>query len=124
MKWLRIPHRIAAWLALAGMTLNAFWPLVVNAQPQVRDISAEVCSARGHRHHGSAPVKAPNHGAHVSHCTLCTFHVPWSAAIPAAAGELPCLPRAAETRPEYCEARPLEAALDPAAPPRAPPFRS
>ena len=124
MKWLRIPHRIADWLALGGMALNAFWPLVVNAKPRVSDISAEVCSARGHRHHGGAPAKVPNHGAHVSHCTLCTFHAPWSAAIPAAAGNLPRLPQAVEAGPAYYEALPLGAALDPAAPPRAPPFPS
>jgi hypothetical protein len=117
-------RRIAACLALAGMALNAFWPLVVNAQPRIPDISAEVCSAGGHRHHGGVPAKFPNHNGHSSHCTLCTFHAPWSAANPVAASGLPCLPQAVETRPATCEVRAIEAALDPAAPARAPPSTS
>ena len=114
--------RIAAGLALAGMALNAFWPLIVNARPNVVDIFAEICSTRAHKRHAGVPVKAPEKTAHASHCTLCTFNAERTAAAPAAARVPLALPHLAGARIEFREALPIQAAFDPTAPPRAPPL--
>src|SRR5207245_2010156 len=49
---LRFRRRTAAWLALAGMALNAFWPLLADARPSVPALPSEICSAAGLKHSG------------------------------------------------------------------------
>src|SRR6266487_6190053 len=79
---LRLRRRTAAWLALAGMALNAFWPLLAGARPSVPALPSEICSATGLKHSGDgAPPGAPGKGAQPSHCTLCPFNAERGAAI-------------------------------------------
>jgi hypothetical protein len=117
-------NRIAAGLALAGMALNAFWPLIVNARPNDVDIFAEICSTGSHKRHAGVPVKAPEKTAHASHCTLCAFSPERTAAVPIAGRAPLALPALAGARIEFRDARPVQAAFDPTAPPRAPPLFS
>ncbi len=117
----RSRSRTAAWLALAGMALNASWPLLANARPNVPALPSEVCSATGLKHQGE---NLPGKGAHPSHCTLCPFNAERGAAISGAAPALACpMPASGRVREFFAEPQ-LKAALDPAAPPRAPPFFS
>ena len=121
----RSRSRIAAWIALAGMALNAFWPLLANAKPNVPALSSEICSATGLQHaaensSGEAPGKSVRH----SHCNLCPFNAERGPAISGAAPVLVCsVPVSGQVRESFSEPQ-LHAALDPSAPPRAPPFSS
>ncbi len=125
MTTLRLRRRTAAWLALAGMALNAFWPLLAGARPSVPALPSEICSATGLRHSGDgAPPGAPGKGAQPSHCTLCPFNAERGAAISGATHALLASAPSDTQHPAHFQAPPSEAALDPAAPPRAPPFLS
>ena len=114
--------RIAAWLALAGIALNASWPLLANARPNAPALPSEVCSATGQKHAGeSLPGEAPGKGARPSHCALCPFNAERGPAISGAAPALLCpVPASGPVRELFSEPQ-LPAALDPCAPPRAPP---
>jgi hypothetical protein len=125
MTTLRFRSRPVAWLALAGMALNAFWPLLANARPNVPAIPSEICSATGFKHvadgfEGGAPAEAP--GVQPSHCALCPLNAERSAAIPAA--KLPPFSSspAARQAPAFFDAGCPQTALNLTAPPRAPPF--
>ena len=115
-------RRIAAWLALAAMALNAAWPLLANAKPA--DPGAEICSATGLNHAAGGAPAAPAKGVHSSHCNLCPFGAERGAAVSPVGQSLP-LPLA-ESAPAFARGEtsftPLS--LYPAAPPRAPPFPS
>jgi hypothetical protein len=120
----RIRSRTAAWLALAGMALNAFWPLLANARPSVPALPSEICTATGLKHGEGVPGEAPGKSVQPSHCTLCPFNAERGPAISGAAPALVCtMPDCGQVRELFSD-RPLKAALDPAAPPRAPPFPS
>jgi hypothetical protein len=121
----RSRSRIAAWLALAGMALNASWPLLANAKPRVPALPSEICSATGQKHAGeSLPGEAPGKGVRASHCTLCPFNAERGPAISGVAPALLCpMPASGPVRELFSDLR-LEAALDPCAPPRAPPLFS
>jgi hypothetical protein len=117
----RFRSRTAAWLALAGMALNASWPLLANAKPNVPALPSEVCSATGQKHSGESPLSK---GAQPSHCALCPFNAERGPAIPHAKHiALPSEPVSVHHAVHRDAPRP-EAALDPAARPRAPPFSS
>ena len=121
----RSRSRIAAWLALAGMALNASWPLLANARPNAPALPSEICSATGLKHAGeSLPGQAPGKGVQPSHCTLCPFNAERGAALASAAGAIFAPAPAAAQEPEFYEAPLLAVAFDPTAPPRAPPFSS
>jgi len=113
-------RRTAAWLALAGMVLNAAWPLLANAKPSAPP--SEICSATGLSHAaGGTPA---GKGLHASHCTLCPFGVERCAAAPYTGHTpLPSPPAVSTGFARATAVRPA-AALYPAAPPRAPPFLS
>ncbi len=114
-------NRIAAWLALAGIALNASWPLLANARPNAPALPSEVCSATGQKHSGESPF---GKGARPSHCTLCPYSAERGAAISGAAPAPPCpMPASGQVQELFSEPQ-LETALDPCAPPRAPPFFS
>ncbi|HTF16402.1 MAG TPA: DUF2946 family protein [Burkholderiales bacterium] len=115
--------RIAAWLALAGIALNASWPLLANARPSVPALPSEICSATGLKHAGEGlPGDIP--GVRPAHCTLCPFNAERGAAISGAAPALLCpMPDRGQVQEFFSEPQ-LQAALDPAARPRAPPFSS
>ena len=110
--------RITAWLALAGIALNASWPLLAIARPNAPALPSEVCSATGQKHAGDS---LPGKGARPSHCTLCPFNAERGPAISGAAPALPCpMPASGPVRELFSEPQ-LQATLDPCAPPRAPP---
>lgn len=117
----RIRSRTAAWLALAGMALNAFWPLLANARPNVPALTSEICSVTGLKH---APDEAPGKGVRASHCTLCPFNAERGATIPCAAALVLASTPAAVRESEIAEMRRPQAVLDLTAPPRGPPFLS
>jgi hypothetical protein len=121
----RSRSRIAAWLALAGMALNASWPLLANARPNVAALPSEVCTATGLKHAGQGlPGEIPGKSVQPSHCTLCPFNADRAAAILCAKH---VLLSAAPTGPQHAAQHDVlrpEAALDPAARPRAPPLPS
>jgi len=121
----RFRNRIGAWLALAGIALNASWPLLANARPNVPALASEVCSATGQKHGGEGlPGETPGKGARPSHCTLCPFNAERGAAISGSAPALLCpIPASGPVRELFSEPQ-LPAALDPCAPPRAPPLFS
>src|SRR5712691_1764889 len=113
--------RIATWLALAGIALNASWPLLANARPNAPALPSEICTATGQKHAGESPLSK---GARPSHCTLCPFNAERGPALASAAGAIFAPTPAAAQGPEFCETPLLVAAFDPTAPPRAPPFFS
>ncbi len=117
----RSRSRIAAWLALAGMALNASWPLLANAKANAPALPSEICSATGLKHEGE---NLPGKGAQPSHCTLCPFNAERGTALASAACAIFAPAPAAAQEPEFYEAPLLVAAFDPTAPPRAPPFPS
>ena len=121
----RFRNRIGAWLALAGIALNASWPLLASARPNVPALPSEVCSATGQKHGGEGlPGETPGKGARPSHCTLCPFNAERGAAISGSALALLCpIPACGPVRELFSEPQ-LPAALDLCAPPRAPPFFS
>ncbi len=113
--------RIAAWLALAGMALNASWPLIANARTSVPALPSEICTATGQKHAGESPLSK---GGRPSHCTLCPFNAERGPAISGVAPALLCpMPASGPVRELFSEPQ-LPAALDPCAPPRAPPYSS
>ncbi len=112
-------NRTAAWLALAGMALNAFWPLLASAKPNVPALPSEICSATGLKH---APADAPSRDTQPTHCKLCPFNAERGPAISGAALALVCPMSGCEQVQAFFSERQLQAAFDPAAPPRAPPF--
>jgi len=117
----RLRNRTAAWLALAGIALNASWPLLANARPNAPALPSEVCSATGQKHAGE---NLPGKGGQPSHCALCPFNAERGPAIPQAK-HVPLLsePVGVHLAVHRDALRP-EAALDPAARPRAPPLPS
>jgi len=121
----RSRSRIAAWIALAGMALNAFWPLLANAKPSVPALPSEICSATGVQHSfESLPGEAPGKSVRASHCNLCPFNAERGPAISGAAPVLVCsMPASGQVHESFSEPQ-LHAALDPSAPPRAPPHLS
>jgi hypothetical protein len=121
----RFRNRIAAWLALAGIALNASWPLLANAKPNVPALPSEICTATGQKHAGDGrPGEAPGKGVQPSHCTLCPFNAERGPALASTAGAISAPAPAAAQRPESRETPLLVTAFDPTAPPRAPPFPS
>ncbi len=118
---LRSRSRIAAWLALAGIALNASWPLLANAGPRVPALPSEICSTTDLKHAGESPLSK---GGRPSHCTLCPYNAERGAALASAAGAIFAPTPACAQGPEFCETPLLVVAFDPTAPPRAPPFFS
>lgn len=68
--------RLASWLAIAGMALNALWPLLANAQPAGQASMFEVCTAGGIKFvpDDAGKATAENGARHLQpHCALCSF---------------------------------------------------
>lgn len=66
-------HRLALWLAIVGMALNALWPLLANAGTQ--DITVVICSAHGAQQvilsDGGSLPSAPAKNL-LPHCSFCS----------------------------------------------------
>lgn len=120
---LRLRHRTAAWLALASMVLNAAWPVLANAKPQLPAL--EICSAASLDHAaGGAPAGPRGKNFHASHCTLCPFGAERGAAVShALQPRAPAAPVLARVFRRGDAPRP-DTATHPTARPRAPPFFS
>jgi DUF2946 family protein len=119
---LRLRNRIAAWLALGSIALNALWPLLANARPNDPASPSEICSASGLNH---APGEVPTDSRSKNfHCSLCPFHAERGLAI-ANVGQ-PLIPSVSPVALVFArnDAPRPKIALHPAAPPRAPPFLS
>ena len=117
----RFRNRIGAWLALAGIALNAFWPLLANARAHAPALPSEICSATGQKHADESPL---GNGPRSSHCNLCPYSADRGPAISGAAPALYCALPVSRPATDFVSEPRLPAALDPCAPPRAPPFFS
>ena len=66
-------RKLATWLAIAGMALNALWPLLANAGPV--DFSAPVCSMDGTKAApggaGGLPLNPAPGKLSAPHCPFC-----------------------------------------------------
>jgi hypothetical protein len=121
----RSRSRIAAWIALAGMALNAFWPLLANARPNVPALSSEICSATGLQHTAeNSPGEAPGKSVRPSHCTLCPFNAERGPAISGAASTLLFPTPACEKAPASFTGSLLQTAPVLSGSPRSPPALS
>jgi len=117
----RSRNRIAAWLALAGIALNASWPLLANARPSVPALPSEICSATGQKHADDSPFSK---GARPSHCTLCPYNAERGPAISGAAPALACPTPCCGQAPAFFTGLWLQAAPVFSGSPRSPPALS
>lgn len=71
----RTSRRIAGWLAILAMSLNALWPLVANAKPAgAFDPSTEICTVGGVKSFaGGSGIPQPADNTHQPNCSFCTF---------------------------------------------------
>jgi len=68
--------RLAAWLAMAAITLNALWPLIASARPAGVPSLTEICTALGVKvvsGDAGLPGSDPATKHHQPHCPLCAF---------------------------------------------------
>jgi hypothetical protein len=122
----RITRRIATWLAVLAVSLNALWPLVANAKPVgAFDPSSEICTVGGIKTFaGGGALPQPADNAHQPDCSFCTLGADKFVLPSAGVAHVPAMSRG----PDFQAAT---AALPPAAPfrhspahPRAPPVLS
>src|SRR5476651_417720 len=70
-------NRLAAWLAVLAMALQAFWPLLAQARPRIAGELVPVCTVEGVTHYLELPAgKSPldeRSASHGEHCKLCVF---------------------------------------------------
>jgi hypothetical protein len=67
-----VTRRLAAWLAIFGMALNALWPLLANAAPM--EFSAPVCSMVGTKAtpaNSGLPIGPAPGKLSAPHCPFC-----------------------------------------------------
>jgi hypothetical protein len=116
------PNRIATWLAVLAMALNALWPLIAQAKPS-SVILVPVCTVQGVTHYielpgGHSPLEQKSSAQH-EHCSYCSF-----------GGERAALPpllrsiistTVAEAPPSHVDATELRSERSSNARPRAPP---
>jgi hypothetical protein len=70
------PNRIAMWLAVLAMALNALWPLIAQAKPRSVTL-VPVCAVQGETHYielpgGHSPLEQKSSAQH-QHCSYCSF---------------------------------------------------
>jgi hypothetical protein len=75
-------HRIASWLAIFAMALNALWPLLAQARPRSVAL-VPLCTVGGETHYVEVPLgktpleqKSSAQGEHCSYCTLSALPAP------------------------------------------------
>ena len=70
-------NRLAAFLAVLAMALQAFWPLLAQARPRIAGELVPVCTVEGTTHYLELPAgKSPldeRWASHGEHCKLCAF---------------------------------------------------
>ena len=111
-------RRIASWLAILAMALNALWPLIAQAKPR-NVILVPVCSIGGETHYAELPAgktpleqKTVSQGEHCSFCALGALAAP----LHFSASE-----KLAAAQPAQFEAQLAEAPVVLSGRPRAPP---
>ena len=105
------------------MALNAAWPLLADAKPDVPDLSSEICTASGLEHPDSgAPAKF--HSECLRHCALSSLAGERGAALSAQTLALPEPTPGSWLAPATAEAPRFNSVHHPGAPPRAPPVLS
>jgi hypothetical protein len=63
-------HRLAAWLAVLAMTLQALWPLLAHAKP--RDVVlVPLCTVDGETHYAELDVGGSRSDPAAEHCPQC-----------------------------------------------------
>jgi hypothetical protein len=110
-------RRLATWLAILAMALQALWPLIAQARPATL---VPVCTVGGVTHYVEVPVGGSPADSQHEHCALCvTGSAPVIASAPTAppqvALDAPALP------PDRASGVPPEVREHPARP-RAPPL--
>ena len=67
--------RLAHWLAILAIALQAVWPLIAAAKPRSVEL-VPVCTVDGITHYLEVPTgKSPIDGVHGQHCVFCTLGV-------------------------------------------------
>jgi hypothetical protein len=70
-------RRLAALAAVVAISLQAFWPLIAQAQPRTDGPLVPVCTVNGVTHYIELPAsKTPleqRSATHGEHCKLCVF---------------------------------------------------
>jgi hypothetical protein len=62
-------RRIAGWLAILAMSLNALWPLLANAKPaSAFDPATEICTVGGIKSFAGGGVPQPADKLHQPSC--------------------------------------------------------
>jgi hypothetical protein len=69
-------NRIAAWVAILAIALNALWPLIAQAKPRSVTL-VPVCTVQGVTHYlelpaGNSPLEQKSSAQH-EHCSYCSF---------------------------------------------------
>ena len=79
----------AAWLANLGIALQALWPLISQARPEVPGHLVPLCTVDGVTHYlelpGGKPPGEERSATYHEHCKLCVFGVERLGALPPAA---------------------------------------
>jgi len=82
-------NRAVAILAMLAMALQALWPLVAQAKPDVPGVRVPVCTIEGITHYVELPAsQSPaeqRSAAHHEHCKMCVFGAERLAVLPVAA---------------------------------------
>ncbi len=119
----RAVNRLASWLAIVAMALNALWPMLANAKPVSAGDFTELCTANGMQRMatGNGGTQAPEL-ALTPHCSFCAYGADRAAAPPPAIVML--VVRTFDVpafRPRAAAVLVPESFSYPPAPPRAPP---
>lgn len=119
-------RRIAGWLAILAMALNALWPLAANAKPAgAFDLSTEICTVGGVKSFaGGSGIPQPANTTHQPNCSFCTFGADKLVLPSVASGAVLAVMDHAGFAPQIPQMRPLQPQSYYPAHPRAPPALS
>jgi hypothetical protein len=118
----RRQNRLAAWIAVLAMALNALWPLIAQAKPRSVAL-VPVCTVQGVTHYielpgGNSPLDQKSSAQH-EHCSYCSFGGERVALLPFLQFELSTSTK--ESRAAHVDACELRNEESSSARPRAPP---
>jgi hypothetical protein len=121
----RRQHRLAAWVAVLAMALNALWPLIAQAKPRSVTL-VPVCTVQGVTHYlelpGShSPLEQKSSAQH-EHCSYCSFggeRAALSLSLPSIFSRT-----SEEAPPRHVDATESRSETSSSARPRAPPAKS
>ena len=82
-------NRAVALLAMLAMSLQALWPLIAQAKPNIPGVQVPVCTIDGITHYVDLPAPdspvEKSYTAHHEHCKMCMFGAERLAVLPVAA---------------------------------------